>query len=229
MRKSLIKKSFFIFLTILFLLQLPSLAQKIISWKDAHKYYGEYVTVEGTIVDIYNSGKACFLNFHPDYKKYFTVVIFRSDFYKFPDSPEDYYLNKKVRVTGLIRKYRGKPEIILKNPENIKIIESKEIPEDIIEISWEDADQYYGKYCCVKGKIVATFNSGKACFLNFHKNWKRYFTAVIFASDFHKFPPNPEDYYLNKEVKVYGLIKEYQGKPEIILRSPEQIKIIKEN
>jgi len=72
MRKSLIKKSFLIFLTILFLLQLPGLAQKIISWKDAHKYYGEYVTVEGTIVDTYNSGKACFLNFHPDYNKYFT-------------------------------------------------------------------------------------------------------------------------------------------------------------
>ncbi|MHA1285651.1 MAG: thermonuclease family protein, partial [Promethearchaeota archaeon] len=68
-----------------------------------------------------------------------------------------------------------------------------------------------------------------ACFLNFHKNWKRYFTAVIFASDFHKFPPNPEDYYLNKGVKVYGLIKEYQGKPEIILKSPEQIKVIKED
>ena len=228
MKKYIIKKSLLVWIGLFFCLCFQGFGQKIVSWKDAHKYYGEYVTVEGTIVATYNSGKACFLNFHPDYAKYFTAVIFKSDFYKFPDAPEDYYLNKKVHVMGTIKQYQGKPEIILNGPSNIKIIEGLGKSKKIREISWEDANEYYGEYCCVKGKIIAAFNSGRACFLNFHKNWKRYFTAVIFASDFHKFPSNPEDYYLNKEVRIIGIIKEYQGKPEIILKNPKHIVIVNE-
>ena len=93
-------------------------------------------------------------------------------------------------------------------------------------ISWRDAAQYYGEKKTVEGKVVASNNTGKVCFLNFHSNWKKYFTAVIFASDFKKFPAHPEDHYLNRTVRVNGLIKEYQGKPEIILKSPAQIKIV---
>lgn len=94
----------------------------VISWQEAGKYTGEYLIVEGKVVRSYNSGKACFLNFHPDYKRYFTAVIFASDFSKFPDRPEKHYLNKKVRVSGTIKEYNGAPEIILNSPEQIKII-----------------------------------------------------------------------------------------------------------
>ncbi len=93
-------------------------------------------------------------------------------------------------------------------------------------ISWRDAADYYGQTQTVEGKIVASNNTGKVCFLNFHKDWRRYFTAVIFASDFDKFPAHPEEHYLNRSVRVHGLIKEYRGKPEIILKSPSQIEII---
>jgi len=68
----------------------PGIVQ-IIPWQDAAKHYGEYATVEGTIVVTHNSGKACFLNFHPDYKRYFTAVIFASAFSRFPANPENYY------------------------------------------------------------------------------------------------------------------------------------------
>ena len=95
----------------------------VISWQDAADYYGETCTVEGTIVLAHNSGKACFLNFHPNWKKYFTAVIFRSAFSRFPDNPEDHYRGKKVRVTGYIKEYKGKPEIILESPEQIEIID----------------------------------------------------------------------------------------------------------
>lgn len=93
-------------------------------------------------------------------------------------------------------------------------------------ISWQDADRYYGHYRIVDGVIVKAYNSGKAVFLNFHPNWKRYFTVVIFEKDFHLFPGNPEKYYLNKHVRVKGIIKEYKGKPEIILTSPDQVEIL---
>ncbi len=97
-------------------------ATKVISWQDAAKHYGEYATVEGTIVATHNSGKACFLNFHPDYKRYFTAVIFASAFPRFPANPESYYYGKKVRVSGYIKEYKGKPEIILNDPSKIEIL-----------------------------------------------------------------------------------------------------------
>jgi len=81
------------------------LPSQIIPWQDAAKHYGECAMVEGTIVVTHNSGKACFLNFHPDYKRYFTAVIFASAFSRFPANPENYYYGKKVRVSGYIKAY----------------------------------------------------------------------------------------------------------------------------
>ena len=168
-------------------------AGQIIQWNEAHNYYGQYATVEGKIVSTYNSGKACFLNFHQDYKKYFTAVIFQSDFHKFPSNPEDIYYWKKVRVSGVIKEYKGKPEIILKERNQIEIIGDTATEKNLDKIiSWKDADKYYGQILTVEGKVVTTYNSGKACFLNFHKNWKKYFTVVIFASNYHKFKHPPE-------------------------------------
>lgn len=99
-----------------------ALAGDIVNWKDADKYYGQNKTVEGTIVMTKCTPKVCFLNFHPDYKTYFTAVIFASDFSNFPANPDMYYRNKKVRVTGLIKEYQGKPEIILNSPSQIEIV-----------------------------------------------------------------------------------------------------------
>jgi prenyltransferase beta subunit len=77
----------------------------VINWKNAEKYVNQYVIVKGTIVDTYNSGGACFLNFHTDQHSHLTVVIFACDFLGFPESPDIYYLNKKVTIIGLIQCY----------------------------------------------------------------------------------------------------------------------------
>jgi micrococcal nuclease len=97
--------------------------------------------------------------------------------------------------------------------------------DDIPVITWKDAENYYNQYVIVEGIIVDTFNSGNVCFLNFDTN--QYFTAVIFASDFPGFPFIPEDFYLGKKVQIIGIIKEYRGSPEIIVKTPQQIRILK--
>lgn len=97
-------------------------ADDIVSWQQAAKHYGEVVTVEGTIVGTRNIGKACFLNFHSDWQRTFTAVIFERSFAAFPPKPEEHYRGKKVRVTGLVREYKGKPEIILASPDQIRIV-----------------------------------------------------------------------------------------------------------
>ena len=92
-------------------------------------------------------------------------------------------------------------------------------------VNWKDAANHYGKYKTVEGKIVATKCLPKVCFLNFDQDYRTTFTAVIFTSDLPKFPPNPDQYYRNKQVEVTGTIKEYKGKPEIILKDQGQIKV----
>ncbi|MCR4408918.1 MAG: hypothetical protein QHH43_01655 [Candidatus Saccharicenans sp.] len=245
------KKSYWLLAVLIILLACPLAAQaqeKVISWEEAGNYLGQEVVVEGTIVRTFNSGRACFLNFHPDYQQYLSLVILAADFLKFPPQPEQYFLNKKVRARGRVLLYRGRLEIILNSPAQITVTGEqpgnekqgiKEVPETdrtipsgvrtekVKEISWEEAAAYYGQTVWVRGTVVAANNTGKACFLNFHRNWKRYFTAVIFASDFDRFPGPPEKLYLNREVRIFGRVREYQGKPEIIVESPEQIEIIR--
>jgi len=206
--------------------------EKIISWEKAGNYVGREVVVEGAIVRTFNSGRACFLNFHPDYQRYLSLVIFASDFNGFPPEPEKYYLNKKVRARGRVLLYRARPEIILNSPAQITIIGElagsqepglEAVPEMRPPFLSEPGPRHLEKYpgkrrplimgqtVWVRGTVVAASNTGQACFLNFHRNWKRYFTAVIFARDFDHFPEPPEKLYLRREIRVFGRVREYQA------------------
>ena len=93
----------------------------MISWVNADDYYNQCVIIEGTIINTYNSGIVCFLNFHTNYQ-HFTAVIFACDFPGFPYPPDTYYLGKKVQIIGIIKQYKGSPEIIVKTPEQVRIL-----------------------------------------------------------------------------------------------------------
>lgn len=49
-------------------------------------------------------------------------------------------------------------------------------------------------------------------------------TLVIFGENLKDFPAQPEVHFANQQVCVTGLIIDYKGKPEIILKSMDQIK-----
>ena len=92
-------------------------------------------------------------------------------------------------------------------------------------IDWSDADKFYGLCVIVEGIIVNTHNSGIVCFLNFSKNYD-HFSAVIFASDFPEFSMPPEFLYSGRTVHIIGIVLEYNGSPEIIVKTPDQIKVL---
>ncbi|MDP4284917.1 MAG: hypothetical protein Q8891_10855 [Bacteroidota bacterium] len=50
-------------------------------------------------------------------------------------------------------------------------------------------------------------------------------TIVIFAKDIPRFKGTIESLYGNKDICVSGILKEYNGKPEIIISEPEAIAI----
>ena len=99
---------------------------KIILTKDARLVLGEYKTVKGHIVQVSIMKKSgmCYLNFTEKYPKNdFTVVIFKSAQKKFDNMKK--YKDKNVKVTGKVKLYKGRPQIIVNNPEQIEIIEGK--------------------------------------------------------------------------------------------------------
>lgn len=90
-----------------------------------------------------------------------------------------------------------------------------------------NAGNYVGKEKIVEGKIVDSYKSKtNTILLNFEKPYpNQCFTVVIFPSDIINFPENPQNYYEGKIVRVKGIIKEYKGKPEIILKDRSQIEL----
>ncbi len=106
--------------------QLPKTAEPLrqaairIDYIEVSNHVGEYACVVGRVDHVSTPKETTFLNFCPDYKTcQFGAVIFNSDAYKFPNPKQ--YEGQTVEITGLIRSYQGRPEIILKDPGQIKI------------------------------------------------------------------------------------------------------------
>jgi micrococcal nuclease len=94
---------------------------KSIDYTEAPNHVGEYACVSGKIDHVYTSRKGTvFLNFCPDYKTCpFGVTIFNKDAYKFPNPTQ--YEGQTLEITGLIRAYQGRSQIILDDIGQIKI------------------------------------------------------------------------------------------------------------
>lgn len=99
-----------------------TLPSGVVSWDEAHRHVGEEVAVEGTLVRTHRGKKALFLNFHPNWKKYTTVVVLGRDIGRFPRDPETFYKGKTVRVVGKVSLYNGRPEILIHSPDAITIL-----------------------------------------------------------------------------------------------------------
>ncbi len=99
---------------------------KVVKACQAGDYLGEKVIVEGKIVDTYytSSKGVVFLNFEKPYpNQCLTGVIFSDSLENFKDNPQEYYLNKTVRIMGEIKEYKKRLEIILDNPQQIEVLE----------------------------------------------------------------------------------------------------------
>ena len=97
---------------------------------------------------------------------------------------------------------------------------------DLIPAS--EAHKYVGKNKTVSGTVVAARyaaeSRGKPTFLNFEEPYPNHvFGVVIWGSDRSKFENPPESAFLGRQLHVTGLIEEYEGKPQIVVKNPGQI------
>ena len=91
---------------------------------------------------------------------------------------------------------------------------------------------FTSKHVKITGTICSSeiSDNSKVIFLNFGKNFNTSLSAVIYDFDVHSFIKagidNPQAYFENKKVVLEGVIRIANGKPEIVINSPKQIKIV---
>ena len=96
-------------------------AQEKISAKDAANYIDSTVTVVDTVSGVYLSKAGTyFISMGGEYPdNAFTAVIFKSDTSKFHDVKS--WEGKVIGVTGKVKEYQGKPEIAVKESEQVRV------------------------------------------------------------------------------------------------------------
>ena len=99
-------------------------AQTRIAAKVAAKHLNETVTIADKVYStkLIENTNMVLLDLggeHPN--QLLTVVIKGRDRAKFNGKPEEYYKGRDVTVTGKLIDYRGKPEIVVSSPDDLKL------------------------------------------------------------------------------------------------------------
>ncbi len=98
-------------------------AEPVVSWEKARDVIGQRATVEGMVVATHRTEKVCSLNFSTNWRTDFSAVVFARSFPQWQGDIEKQYRGRKVRVTGAVTEYQGRPQIIVTDPSQIEIVE----------------------------------------------------------------------------------------------------------
>lgn len=108
-----------------FALSLAGSAQaETLSAREASAHVGAVATVCGVVASTKYAddanGQPTFLDFGRAFpNQLFTAVIFGNDRAEF-GAPEATYLGSQICVTGMVQLYRGRPDIVVRNPSAIE-------------------------------------------------------------------------------------------------------------
>ena len=122
-----------------------------------------------------------------------------------------------------------KPEIKTEPKAEEQVQQDKQAPQqtqkpEAVSLKSKQTAKYIGKNAVVTGYIADVYKNEKVAYLNFDAKFpKNSCAAVIFKDDFKKF--GDVNRFKNKNIEVSGIISEYNGKPQIILKSTSQVKI----
>lgn len=109
-------------LAVLIFGSMVSFGQQKIPVDSAARYVGETVTTCSTVYGVKAMDKVTFINLAEAYPNSpLTLVIFTKDLGNFSDTPEKLYNNKSICVTGTVKEYKGKEEIIISKQDQIKV------------------------------------------------------------------------------------------------------------
>lgn len=153
------------------------------------------------------------------------IVIMEGYRKNFPDAPETVYLNKEVCINGVVMMRNNIPFVEVRNREQIKVK---------AKATLESIALFVGDSITVSGTIFSAKyfaeSSTSPTLLNMGAPFPNQpLTVVIEKAERPFFEPNPELFYLNKEVSVSGRVVLFKNKPQIVVRSREQLKVLNDN
>ena len=137
---------------------------------------------------------------------------------------EDQLLKSGIRLAAILEKVLAVNTIA---PANVQTAAA---PTSQTSVTAAEAKNHIGQKITVCDKVFGTRflenANGQPTFLNLGAAYPASpFTLVIFGQERQNFKEKPELFYNNKKVCATGLIKEYNGKPEMILSKETEIKI----
>ncbi len=93
-------------------------------------------------------------------------------------------------------------------------------------VDFHDAGSHTGATTCISGRVLRVFISRAGnCFLDFCSDYRNCpFTSVIFSSDRKKFGDLTT--LGGRQVEIQGPITVYQGRAEIVIHDPQQIRVL---
>lgn len=102
-------------------------AARPLSAEEAKNHVGENATVCGVVASARHApevrGQPTFLNLDKPYpNRVFTIVIWGDDRARF-GQPDTEYAGKRICVTGVIESYKGRPEIVARQPEQVRRVD----------------------------------------------------------------------------------------------------------
>ena len=97
-------------------------------------------------------------------------------------------------------------------------------------VSAEDANKFVGENVTVTGKILgrkfAEKSKKPSTVLSMAGNGSQTLVTIVINNENRKnFPYNPEDYLSNKRVSITGKVTDINGRPEILINGPEDVKV----
>ena len=95
----------------------------VVDVRDAADYVGSAVTVEGDVASVNYESMGIVLELAPGGPTSVRAILVEALISSLPRSPEKVYGGKRVRVTGIIQKFKGRLEMILESPSQVEIVD----------------------------------------------------------------------------------------------------------
>jgi hypothetical protein len=95
----------------------------VIDARDAADYVGSTVTVEGDVASARLEPIGMVLELEPVGPTSFRAVLVEALLSTLPRAPERNYQGKRVRITGLLQRFKGRPEIVLESRSQIEVVD----------------------------------------------------------------------------------------------------------
>ncbi len=100
----------------------------VVSWRDAGAQVGQVVTVEGDVQSARIEGDTYVLEFAAGDPAAFRAVLLLPLFASAPPRPERVYQGRRVRVSGRVQQFRGRPEMVLRSADQIELMDEPGAP-----------------------------------------------------------------------------------------------------